>query len=94
MTVRNLPRTSMAVSRLWAGMEKKGLIFFRLIGLIAGLSGWYTQRIEKFLKASTLENVFKLLEKEFNLLMSSQRRELIRRCLILRQQRLQKACEN
>ncbi len=74
----------------WDGEE--GVAFFRLMSLIANSSARYRRLIEKFLNAAALENTFRILEKEFKLLMSPERRELIKRCLKRRQQMLKESC--
>ncbi|MCU1268303.1 MAG: hypothetical protein JWM21_4621 [Acidobacteria bacterium] len=68
--------------------------FFRLIGLIwKGFEG-YRQNIEKFLRNDALEKSILIVDKEFRLLMSANRLELIKRCLRLRQQLLCSAIKN
>lgn len=75
----------------WDGEE--GVAFFRLMSLISNSSVRYRRLIQKFLDAAPLEDTFRMLEKEFKLLMSPERRELIRRCLKRRQQMLNEACQ-
>ena len=76
----------------WDGEE--GIAFFRLMRLISKSSVRYERLVQKFFNADALEDVFRLLSKEFKLLMSAERRELIRICLKLRQQMLKEACQN
>ncbi len=59
--------------------------FFRLIGLIWNSSERYRSSIEKFLAEKPLKKSFETLDKEFRELMSAERRELIKRCLRMRQ---------
>lgn len=65
--------------------------FFRLIGLIWNGFERYRSNIEKFLASEPLVQSILTLDKEFNLLMSAERRELIKRCLHLRRKLLCKA---
>jgi hypothetical protein len=74
----------------WDGEE--GVAFFGLMSLISTLSSRYGRLVQKFLDAAALNDGFGILEKEFKLLMSPERRELIRRCLKRRQQMLKEAC--
>jgi hypothetical protein len=75
------------------GWDGEGSVaFFRLMSLISKSSGRYGRLIQKFLDTAALENTFGILEKEFKLLMSPERHELIRRCLKRRQQMFKKAC--
>ena len=48
----------------------------------------YRRNIEKFLIEVSLANTLEMIDEEFGHLMSADRRELIKRCLHLRQQRL------
>jgi hypothetical protein len=68
--------------------NEQNVDFFRLIGLIWSNFERYRNNIEKFLSDNLLELSCQVLEKEFGHLLSPERRELIRRCLQLRQQRL------
>jgi hypothetical protein len=70
----------------WDGETK--VDFFRLIGLIWNYFERYQSNIEKFLAIEPLEKSILTLDKEFSLLMSGERRELIKRCLRLRQRLL------
>jgi hypothetical protein len=65
--------------------------FFRLIGLIWNSSEKYRGNIEKFLAGEPLKKTFETLDKEFRDMMSAERRELIKRCLRLRQQVMSEA---
>ena len=65
--------------------------FFRLIGLIWHHFAAYRKNIEKFLSDTLLKKSLELLNQEFGALMSTERCELIKRCLHLRQQRLLEA---
>jgi hypothetical protein len=73
----------------WDGEEK--VDFFRLIGLIWNSKEIYRVRIEKFLSQTHLDDCIKVLDLDFSRLMSNNRRELIKRCLRLRQQLLKDA---
>lgn len=73
----------------WDGETK--VDFFRLIGLIWSCYECYRQNIEKFLTIPPLEKSILCVDKEFGLLMSPNRRELIKRCLGQRQELL---CES
>lgn len=74
----------------WDGEED--VDFFRLMRLISSSSVRYEKLIQKFVDPATLETAaFRILEKQFKLL-SPERRELIRRCLTLRQKMLKEAC--
>ncbi|MGH7844783.1 MAG: HipA domain-containing protein [Candidatus Binatia bacterium] len=75
----------------WDGEE--GVAFFPLMSLISKSSTRYSRLIQKFLDQTALENTFRLLEKEFKLLMSPERRELIKKCLKLRQEMLKDECQ-
>lgn len=68
--------------------------FFRLIGLIWKHFDKYKAHIEKFLDESALNNTLRMVDKEFDDLMSSERRQLIRECLHLRHKRLVAAIES
>ena len=74
----------------WDGEE--GVAFFRLMSLISNASGRYRRLIQKYLDAAALESTFGIIDKEFKLLMSPERRELIKRCLKRRQQMLKEEC--
>jgi HipA-like C-terminal domain len=76
----------------WDGEEK--VDFFRLIGLIWNSNESWRKRIENFLSYEKLEACLKILDNEFNNLMSNERRELIKRCLILRQELLSEAIKS
>lgn len=62
--------------------------FFRLIGLIWNSFKQYQRNIEKLLADNALRLSLEMIDREFVLLMSADRRELIKRCLHLRQQYL------
>ncbi len=70
----------------WDG--EQNVDFFRLIGLIWANFKDYRNNIEKFLPENLLELTKKMVEKEFGHLISAERRELIKRCLHLRQRKL------
>ncbi len=70
----------------WDG--EQNIDFFRLIGLIWQCFMRYRKNIDKFLVEASLTNTLEMIDKEFSHLMSTDRRELIKRCLHLRQQRL------
>lgn len=70
----------------WDG--EQNVDFFRLIGLIWRHFVCYRRNIEKFLIEVSLANTLEMIDEEFGHLMSADRRELIKRCLHLRQQRL------
>ncbi|MCI0524090.1 MAG: HipA domain-containing protein [Acidobacteria bacterium] len=65
--------------------------FFRLVGLIWGRFEQYRKNIEKFLGQEPLKQTSEMVVEEFGLLMSAERRELIKRCLHLRQHFLNEA---
>ena len=67
----------------WDGKEKIG--FFELVGLVWSECGEYRPQIEKYLDTDRLEAVLAMLDCEFGNLLSEKRRELIKRCLRLRQ---------
>lgn len=71
--------------------NKKDIDFFELISLIWKEFPFYRKHIEKFLNADKLTEVAGILDKEFGNLLSAERRELIKRCLHLRQSRLKEA---
>lgn len=73
----------------WDGELK--VDFFRLIGLIWSRYEGYRYNIEKFLTNVPLEKSIQCVDKEFGLLMSRNRRELIKKCLRRRQELL---CES
>lgn len=73
----------------WDGEPK--VDFFRLIGLIWDSSERYRSNVEKLLASEPLKKSILMLDKEFSHLMSAERRELIRRCLLLRQELLREA---
>jgi hypothetical protein len=73
----------------WDGETK--VDFFRLIGLIWSCYECYRPNIEKFLASPPLEKSIQCVDKEFGLLMSRNRRELIKKCLRRRQELL---CES
>lgn len=73
----------------WDGQFK--IDFFRLIGLISGHFEKYSQSVEKFLPDSPLQQVGEMIDKEFRYLLSTDRRELLKRCLQLRQHLLKEA---
>ncbi|MBA2645934.1 MAG: HipA domain-containing protein [Pyrinomonadaceae bacterium] len=70
----------------WDGEQR--VDFFRLIGLIWNNFARYRDNIEKFLPDTPLKQSCGMVEKEFQHLLSAERRELIKRCLHLRQQKL------
>ncbi len=70
----------------WDG--EQNVDFFRLIGLIWANFKDYRNNIEKFLPENLLELTKKMVEKEFGHLISAERRELIKRCLHLRQRKV------
>lgn len=65
--------------------------FFELIALIWKEFPFCREHIEKFLDIGKLEEIGNVLDKEFGDLLSAERRELIKRCLHLRQDKLRKA---
>lgn len=65
--------------------------FFRLMGLIWNSSDKYRPHIEKLLNEQALSITLRLVDKEFEDLMSSQRRQLIKETLELRFKKLQEA---
>jgi hypothetical protein len=65
--------------------------FFRLVGLIWRGSPHYRKGIEKFLDDAPLKQTNEMLDKEFGHLLSAERRELIKKCLHLRQHFLRDA---
>jgi hypothetical protein len=65
--------------------------FFRIIGLIWKHFEKYKSNIEKFLDEGTLNNTLQMVDKEFEDLMSGERRQLIQECLHLRHQKLVEA---
>lgn len=67
--------------------------FFRLIGLLWSKYDAYRGNIEKFLVESSLKKSLEILDKEFALLMSAERRMLIEKCLTMRQQYLCRAVD-
>jgi hypothetical protein len=67
--------------------------FFRLIGLIWNSFKQYRKSIEKILSDSPLRRCFEMIDEEFAPLMSAERRELIKRCLHLRQHYLCRGVE-
>lgn len=71
--------------------EEEKVDFFRLIGLIWKGYERHRNRIEKLLAVAPLEDSIKLIDTEFSRLMSVERRELIKRCLRLRQKFLSEA---
>ena len=70
----------------WDG--KKNIAFFELIGVIWNEFPSYRANIEKFLDVRLLKEFAEVLDKEFGDLLSQDRRELINRCLHLRQKTL------
>jgi hypothetical protein len=62
--------------------------FFRLIGLIWEHFESYRNNIEKFLPHNPLKLSCELVDKDFGLLLSKERSELIKRCLQIRRQKL------
>lgn len=74
--------------------NKKNVDFFELISLIWKEFPIYRKHIEKFLDADKLEKIGGILDKEFGNLLSEERRELIKKCLHLRQSRLKEAIIN
>lgn len=75
----------------WDG--EQSVDFFRLIGLIWKGFPQYRKNVEKFLNKDALTQTTGMVDKEFHLLMSAERRELISRCLHLRLQLLMQAIE-
>ncbi|MBS1813226.1 MAG: HipA domain-containing protein [Acidobacteria bacterium] len=67
---------------------EQNVAFFRLIGLIWCHFARYRRNVDKFLGEVPLTNTLKMIDKEFNHLMSAERRELIKRCLHQRQRHL------
>lgn len=67
--------------------------FFRLVGLIWHHFESYRPNIEKFLSDSPVERAEEIFDTEFGMLMTAERRELIRRCLRLRRQQLRQTLE-
>lgn len=76
----------------WDGLSD--LDFFLLIGLIWSDFGRFRRNIEKYLIKSPLDSSDIMIDAEFKSLMSSNRRELIKRCLRQRQQYLCKSIED
>ncbi len=74
--------------------EKKEIDFFELIGLIWKEFSIYRESIEIFLDANKLIEISNLLDNEFGTLISKERRELIKKCLHLRQSKLIEAVSN
>ncbi|MCI0660680.1 MAG: HipA domain-containing protein [Acidobacteria bacterium] len=70
----------------WDG--EQNVDFFRLVGLIWRDFERYQPNIERFLLDSPLESCERMLDREFRLLMTAERRELIKRCIRLRRQQL------
>lgn len=71
------------------GWDKKGNVaFFDLVALIWKEFSFYRENIEKFLDADKLNEIADILDKEFGNLLSEERRELIKKCLHLRQEKL------
>lgn len=64
--------------------------FFRLMGLIWKQFDKYKPHIDKFLNETALEQTFRMVDKEFGDLMSTDRRQLIKDCLHLRFRKLEK----
>src|SRR5262249_30537160 len=73
----------------WDG--KQTVDFSRLIGLIWNSFDGYRKNIEVILARHPLERCFEMIDREFSHLMSAERREIIKRCLNLRQIRLDEA---
>ncbi|HEX7773253.1 MAG TPA: HipA domain-containing protein [Pyrinomonadaceae bacterium] len=65
--------------------------FFRLIGLIWENFESYRNNIEKFLLHTPLKLACEMVDKQFGMLFSKERSELIKRCLRLRQKKLLEA---
>ncbi len=74
--------------------NKADVDFFELISLIWKEFPFYRKHIEKFLDADKLTEIGEVLDKEFGDLLSAERRELIKRCLHLRQNKLKEAVIN
>lgn len=74
--------------------KKKNVAFFELISLIWKEFPIYRENIEKFLDGRKLEEISRVLDEEFGNLLSAERRELIKRCLHLRQGNLREAITN
>jgi hypothetical protein len=75
----------------WDG--ERNIDFFRLVGLIWRHFERYRPNIEKFLSDSPFESSEKIVDTEFRILMTDERRELIKRCLRLRRQQLCRTLE-
>jgi HipA-like C-terminal domain len=75
----------------WDG--EQSVDFFRLIGLIWKDFARYRNNIEKFLADIPLKQSCQMVEKEFAPLLSAERRQLINRCLQLRQGKLCQAVQ-
>lgn len=74
--------------------NKKDVDFFTLISLIWKEFPIYRKHIEKFLDDGKLKEIGDVLGDEFSDLLSEERRELIKRCLHLRQGKLREAILN
>jgi len=72
--------------------DKRNVAFFDLISLMSKSNQRYAKLVEKFFDNKRLEEAFRILDKEFKLLMSPERRELIQRCLKRRQEMLKAIC--
>lgn len=62
--------------------------FFRLLGLIWKSCAEHRRRLTKFLSTVSLQRSCEIIDEEFELLMSSECRQLIKQCLHLRRERL------
>jgi len=71
--------------------EKTSVDFFELIALIWKEFPFCREHIEKFLDADKLNDIAKILDKDFGEMISEERRELIKSCLHLRQGKLKEA---
>jgi hypothetical protein len=75
----------------WEKEQRIG--FFRLIKMIWMEFPRHRAVIECLLDPAPLQDIGKLLRNDFSGLMSAARRELIQKCLTIRQQRLKEACK-
>lgn len=73
--------------------NRKEVDFYELTALIWKEFPVYRKHIEKFLDVGKLEEIGNILDKEFGNLLSENRRELIKRCLHLRQDKVKKAID-
>jgi hypothetical protein len=73
--------------------DEPNVDFFRLIGLIWRSFDKCKPHIGKLLNDQALERTFLMVDKEFSALMSSDRRQLIKECLLLRYKKLKETIE-